>query len=188
MKNASGTAGIHSSKMSRFVELYMSLKRDSTPQTPMKVVVFANLTSTLRLAIRALQEYNPLYDDAHVYVHAGISSGRVREDLYTKFRTQDDVEALFMTIKLGSVGLNLTEANTVIMLEPWYSYAALYQAEGRVHRIGQMKPVHVYYFIGRDTVEERIYNIAQRKKSLSQEVTNSCDESLKSTDFQFLFQ
>ena len=89
-----------------------------------------------------------------------------------------------MTLKLGSVGLNLTEACNVIFLEPWYSYSALSQGECRVHRIGQVKPVSVYYLLGRDSLEERVYKIAMDKKQLANDIYYEQDYKLGVQDMQ----
>ena len=187
VQNRDGTAGLRSSKMRAFVEFMGKLRSNATETHPMKVVVFANLTSTLRLAIASMTLENPEYDTKHAFVHGGISSSQKREESFTKFRTRADVEALYMTLKVGSIGLNLTEADTVIFLEPWYSYSTLAQGECRVHRIGQMRPVNIYYFLAKDSAEERVYRIAQTKKELAEDVAKcKQDAKLASSDMQFI--
>lgn len=167
-----GPAGVRSSKMRCLVSLVASL-----PPTA-KVVVFANYTSTLRLAVAALSDSWPTgrkdFDARHVLIH-GRMPQRTRETSYTRFRADPGTQFLFMTLKLGSVGLNLAEADTVILLETWYCPAALSQAEGRVHRIGQVRPVNVFYLLGKATVEERIYRIALDKKLIADHVFRAAD-------------
>lgn len=166
-----GEAGIYSSKLKTLVELWKTLREQATAAHPLKVVVFANQVCMLRLTIAAMEHAFPDFKDRHVFVHGGIFSVRRREDLFTHFRLNKQVEALFMTTGLGSIGLNLSEADKVIFLEPWYTYAMLHQAESRVHRINQIHPVHVYYLLAKDSAEERAYQIAQEKKELAESLT-----------------
>lgn len=72
-----------------------------------------------------------------------------------------------ISLKAGGVGLNLTEADYVFILDPWWNPAAELQALNRAHRIGQDKKVFVYRFVTKDTVEEKIVQLQQRKKDLA---------------------
>lgn len=153
-------AGVRSSKMTAFVDLIMSLPRDE------KIVVFAHFGSTLQVAIAALVERQPSLGREHVHLY-GSQKVVERDAALTAFRTRADIRFLFVTMALGSNGLNLTESCKVVMLEPWYSYARLYQAESRVHRIGQTREVDIYYLLARSSVEERVYNTAQMKKAMT---------------------
>jgi len=186
IKVRDGPAGIGSSKMVCFANTMNQLQAEADEKNPLKVVVFANYTSTLRLSISAMQARDPNYDQKHVFVHGGVTSAHKREEMYTKFRMDPEVETLYMTLKLGSIGLNLSEANKVMMLEPWYSYSALHQAESRVHRIGQMRPVDVYYFMATESAEERVYRIAQSKKELAEDIANQRDFKLGMKEMEFI--
>jgi SNF2 family DNA or RNA helicase len=168
VKNRMGSAGIGSSKMKTFVQL-MSFLKTNHPNS--KIVVFANYASTLRLAEEAMRQHDADFEQQHVLVTGKVTSARAREDLYNAFRTDPAVRSLFMTLRLGNQGLNFTEAHVVIMLEVWYSYSALHQGECRVYRLGQKKDVHVYYLIGRNSIEERVYRIAMEKKKLADDIT-----------------
>jgi SNF2 family DNA or RNA helicase len=72
-----------------------------------------------------------------------------------------------ISIKAGGVGLNLTQADYVFILDPWWNPAVEQQAIDRTHRIGQDKKVFIYKFISKDTVEEKILALQRRKKSLA---------------------
>jgi SNF2 family DNA or RNA helicase len=87
-----------------------------------------------------------------------------------KFRHNDAVQLFFMTTQSGGVGLTLTEANFVLILDPWWNPFKELQATGRAHRIGQEKPVHVVRFIAKDTIEEKILQLQNRKKGISDSV------------------
>lgn len=71
-----------------------------------------------------------------------------------------------ISLKAGGVGLNLTNADYVFLLDPWWNRAAEEQAISRAHRIGQRRSVFVYRFISRDTLEEQILDMQDRKQSL----------------------
>jgi SNF2 family DNA or RNA helicase len=77
---------------------------------------------------------------------------------------------LLISLKAGGVGLNLTAAEYVFVLDPWWNPAAEAQAIDRAHRIGQTKPVFAYRLIARDTVEERIAELQQKKRALADSV------------------
>ena len=173
-----GPSGIGSSKNLKFISLMTELGASGD-----KIVVFANYTSTVKLAIHAMCKHFREFKDQHVFVHGSLNA-REREVRYTKFREGDGVKVLFMTLKVGSVGLNLTEACKLVFLEPWYSYAALQQGEARVHRIGQTKPVDIYYLLGSNTVEERVYRIAERKRQTSEDLKSDHDKIIASNTLE----
>ncbi len=82
-----------------------------------------------------------------------------------------------ISLKAGGVGLNLTAADYVFLLDPWWNPAAEAQAINRAHRIGQEKTVFTYKFITKETVEEKILALQQRKLDLANELVTS-DESI----------
>lgn len=90
-----------------------------------------------------------------------------REKVLSEFKNNDDVNVFLISLKAGGVGLNLTEADYVFMLDPWWNPAAEMQAINRAHRIGQNKNVFVYRFISKDTVEEKILTLQEKKKALA---------------------
>jgi SNF2 family DNA or RNA helicase len=75
---------------------------------------------------------------------------------------------LLASLKAGGLGLNLTAADCVFILDPWWNPAAEDQAADRAHRIGQNRPVIVYRLVAEDTVEERIIALQQKKRALSE--------------------
>ena len=90
-----------------------------------------------------------------------------------------------ISLKAGGVGLNLTEADTVIHYDPWWNPAAENQATDRAHRIGQDKPVFVYKLIAENTLEEKILDMQVKKQLLAEgsyEFINQGDQLQFSTD------
>lgn len=89
---------------------------------------------------------------------------RARE--VARFQQEPNVQAFFMTVKAGGVGLNLTAADYVFLLDPWWNPAAEAQAIARAHRIGQTRPVTALRFLSRETIEEKILQLQEKKKKL----------------------
>jgi SNF2 family DNA or RNA helicase len=77
---------------------------------------------------------------------------------------------LLVTLKAGGLGLNLTAADYVFLLDPWWNPAAEAQAIDRAHRIGQTRPVFAYRMVARGTVEERVLALQREKRAVAQEL------------------
>jgi SNF2 family DNA or RNA helicase len=103
-----------------------------------------------------------------------------RQSLVRRFQTDNDVKAFIMTLKTGGTGLNLTAADYIFILDPWWNSAAEAQAIDRSHRIGQVNPVFCFRLIARDTIEERIVELQKRKTDLAGALLSDDAGSLKS--------
>jgi SNF2 family DNA or RNA helicase len=86
----------------------------------------------------------------------------------------------------GNMGLNLTAADYVILFDPWWNTAVQQQAIDRTHRIGQTKKVFAYKMICRDTIEEKILNLQERKKQLSDSLIGGEDSFVKNLSMEDL--
>lgn len=124
-----------------------------------RVLVFSQIVEMLELVAEDLRE-------------AGIGfetlTGRTRDrgDVLARFR-DGDAPVFLISLKAGGVGLTLTEADTVILYDPWWNPAVERQAMDRAHRIGQEKPVFVHRLVAVGTVEERILALQDRKQALA---------------------
>lgn len=94
-------------------------------------------------------------------------STRDRERVIDSFRNNDNIKVFLISLKAGGVGLNLTEADYVFILDPWWNPASEIQALSRAHRIGQEKRVFVHRYISGDTIEEKILRLQERKSKLA---------------------
>jgi DNA repair protein RAD5 len=94
----------------------------------------------------------------------GSISQKARALVLNEFRDAKGFCVLLISLKAGGVGLNLTSAKRVFMMDPWWSYAVEAQAIDRVHRMGQEDEVKVYRFIVNNSVEERMLRVQDRKK------------------------
>lgn len=89
-----------------------------------------------------------------------------RAQILTQFLEDDDTTVLLISLKLGGAGLNLTRANHVLLVEPWWNPGVEIQAIERVHRIGQTRPVKVTRFICAGSVEEKMIKLQEYKKGI----------------------
>ena len=89
-----------------------------------------------------------------------------REQVIDRFQGDADCQFFLISLKAGGVGLNLTAADYVFVLDPWWNVAAEEQAIARSHRIGQQRPVFVYRFVSENTLEQQILTIQERKQTL----------------------
>ena len=93
---------------------------------------------------------------------------RVKErlNLINEFNSNKDVKLFLISLKAGGTGINLTSADMVIHYDPWWNLSVENQATDRTHRIGQTKKVQVYKMITKNSIEENIYDLQQRKEEL----------------------
>lgn len=125
-----------------------------------KVVIFFNFIAGIELVGERLTETGIDYATM-------TGSTRDRRAVVERFQNDAGCRVLLMTLKTGGVGLNLTVADTVYIVEPWWNKAAEEQAINRLHRIGQKAKVMSYALITRDTIEEKIRLLQQQKQDLA---------------------
>ena len=103
-----------------------------------------------------------------------------RKDQVERFNKDPELKIFLISIKAGGLGLNLTEADYVFILDPWWNPAVEQQAIDRAHRIGQKKKVFTYKFITRNTVEEKILQLQKHKLKLSENLISTEESIVKS--------
>ncbi len=138
-----------------------------------KMLIFTNFLATIEYVAADLEQRGIQH-----LVMTGATSNR--EALVKQFQTNAEINVFLMTLKTGGVGLNLTAADTVFIFDPWWNTAAELQAIDRTHRIGQDKTVFTYKLIARDSIEEKIVELQNRKKQLFDTVISSDGAGLKS--------
>jgi hypothetical protein len=155
---------IPSSKTQAFLELVANLRESGH-----RALVFSQFTSHLALVREELDKTGIPY----LYLD-GSTTAQVRSKLVKQFQTGD--EPLFLiSLKAGGLGLNLTAADYVIHLDPWWNPAIEDQASDRAHRIGQQRPVTVYRLIAAGTIEEKILRLHQNKRSMADALLQDAD-------------
>lgn len=130
-------------------------------------LVFSQFTRFLSLVRKRLDEEGIEY----CYLDGRT---RKREEVIRRFK-QGDAPVFLISLKSGGFGLNLTEADYCFLLDPWWNPAVEAQAIDRTHRIGQTRPVNVYRLIARDTIEEKVVELARRKSQLFKSVMDEGD-------------
>jgi DNA repair protein RAD16 len=121
---------------------------------------------------------------------SGHMSVDVRDDVIKSFQENPSVKVLLISLKAGGVALNLTVANYLFLLDPWWNPAAEDQAIDRIHRIGQHKPIRAVRFIIEDSIEERILKLQEKKKLVFNSTVGADAGSLAKLtvdDLRFLF-
>jgi superfamily II DNA or RNA helicase/predicted nucleic acid-binding Zn finger protein len=146
----------HSPKLQEFREILTELAIEENR----KVVVFSEYERMTYLAGEELRKLGIGF----VSLHGGVPS-RQRGALIEKFRN-DSACKVFLSTDAGGVGLNLQAASAVVNFEPPWNPARLEQRIGRVHRLGQSRPVHVVHMLTTDSIEERVWETLRLKKSL----------------------
>jgi len=128
-------------------------------QSGEKVLVFSSFVEHLKL-------YRTYLDDRNIQYCYLDGSTKDRKEQVEKFQKDDAYPVFLLSLKAGGVGLNLTSASYVFLLDPWWNPAAEAQAFDRAHRIGQRKKVFVYKFITQNTIEEKILKLQDEKRKL----------------------
>lgn len=130
-----------------------------------KMLVFSSFVRDLELIGAELTKHNIRY-----ITLTGKSTNR--SAIINEFQNDESISVFLISLKAGGVGLNLTQADYVLMLNPWWNPQAEKQAIDRAHRIGQTKHVFVYRFITRNTIEEKIAQLQEKKRQLADTFIN----------------
>jgi SNF2 family DNA or RNA helicase len=140
-----------------------------------KVLVFANFLNALDLISEDLEK-------AGIKHLLMTGATRDRKTLIERFQNDHNYKVFLMTLKTGGLGLNLTAADFIFIFDPWWNKAAENQAIDRAHRIGQDKTVFSYKLITKNTIEEKILQLQDRKVELFDSVISNDGASIKSLD------
>jgi SNF2 family DNA or RNA helicase len=150
-----------------------------------KALVFSQFLGMLALIKEKLKEQNIPFE-----YFDGSTSSLDREKAIQNFQNNDECRVFLISLKAGGVGLNLTAADYVYIVDPWWNPAVEQQAIDRTHRIGQTKNIFAYRMICIDTIEDKILQLQERKRILAKELIS--DESafvkaLSKADVEYLF-
>jgi non-specific serine/threonine protein kinase len=150
-----------------------------------KMLVFSQFTEMLALIREEMDESKIKY----CYLDGGTPALQRKEQVEI-FQNQGNINVFLISLKAGGVGLNLTEADYVYIVDPWWNPAVEQQAIDRTHRIGQKNKIFAYKMICKDTVEEKIIQLQEKKMSISKEIVQEDTaffKSLSKEDIGFLF-
>ncbi len=147
-----------------------------------KALVFSQFTSFLKIVRDRLDSNGIAYE----YLDGATSDRQARVE---RFQSDPDCQLFLVSLKAGGLGLNLTAAEYVFILDPWWNPAVEAQAVDRAHRIGQTRQVFVYRLIARDTVEEKVLELQKSKRDLAAGIIgadHSTIRNLRSEDLELL--
>ena len=150
-----------------------------------KALIFSQFLGMLSLIKEKLKEQNIPFE-----YFDGSTSPTEREKAIQNFQNNDDCRVFLISLKAGGVGLNLTAADYVYIVDPWWNPAVEQQAIDRTHRIGQTKNIFAYRMICLDTIEDKILQLQERKKILAKELIadeTSFVKALTKADVEYLF-
>ncbi len=150
-----------------------------------KMLVFSQFTEMLALIRTEMDESNIKY----CYLDGSTPAAQRKEQVEI-FQNQKNINVFLISLKAGGVGLNLTEADYVYIVDPWWNPAVEQQAIDRTHRIGQKNKIFAYKMICKDSVEEKIMLLQEKKLLVSKEIVQEDSaffKSLTKDDIGFLF-
>lgn len=157
-------AGIRSSKLALFGDVVSELLENGH-----RALVFSQFVAHLAL----VRDYLDEHDISYQYLD-GSTRPAERKRAVAAFQA-GEADLFLISLKAGGTGLNLTAANYVIHLDPWWNPAVEDQASDRAHRIGQQRPVTVYRLVTEDTIEQKIVDLHRRKRDLADSLLEGSD-------------
>jgi len=166
-----------SSKLDAFLEILEELRENGH-----RALVFSQFTDHLALVRRHLETMGIVYQ----YLDGRTPAGR-RHQAIDAFNAGEG-DLFLISLKAGGTGLNLTAADYVIHLDPWWNPAVEDQASSRAHRLGQQRPVTVYRLVARDTIEARIVDLHRTKRSLADGILEGSNVALGSEELMRLLR
>ncbi|HET9055600.1 MAG TPA: SNF2-related protein [Chitinophagaceae bacterium] len=150
-----------------------------------KALIFSQFLGMLALIKEKLKEQNVLFE-----YFDGSTATLERQRAIDNFQNNEECRVFLISLKAGGVGLNLTAADYVYIVDPWWNPAVEQQAIDRTHRIGQTKNIFAYRMICKDTIEDKILQLQERKRSLAKELIAddaTFVKSLTRADVEYLF-
>ncbi|KAL2613152.1 hypothetical protein R1flu_024844 [Riccia fluitans] len=162
-------------------ELFDMLNKDPAA----KAIIFSQFTAMLELIGHCL-----LKSGIKFVKLDGSMSMQTRDQMIDSFTHDVETKVFLMSLKAGGVALNLTVASHVFLMDPWWNPAVEQQAQDRIHRLGQYKPVRVIRFVIENTIEERILKLQEKKQLVFEGTVGGSAEALgklTEDDLRFLF-
>src|SRR3954464_4824329 len=150
-----------------------------------KALIFSQFLGMLALIREKLEQLGVKYE-----YFDGSTSAPDREKAIQAFQNNEETRVFLISLKAGGVGLNLTAADYVYIVDPWWNPAVEQQAIDRTHRIGQTKNIFAYRMICKDTIEDKIIQLQEKKRALAKDIISddaSFVKALTREDVEYLF-
>ncbi len=165
-------------EVSAKAEMLMELVEEAL-ESGHKILVFSQFVEMLKLI-------RPCFDERGIVYEYMDGKTKERQKIVDRFNEDPRVKAFLISLKTGGTGLNLTAADTVILVDPWWNPMIENQAIDRTHRIGQTRKVQVFRLITKGTVEEKIMALQQNKLELFQNIIDEGQSVIRMMDAQTL--
>lgn len=165
-----------SGKYEQFLELLSEVVESGE-----KVLLFSQFTSMLDIFEKELNKQKIKYTRLD-------GSTKDRQEVVEQFQTNPDIKVFLISLKAGGVGLNLTAASVVFLYDPWWNPMVEKQAMDRAHRIGQEKTVNIYKFITKNSIEEKILKLQERKGNLFENLVTENAGFMKRLEWEDLME
>ena len=146
-----------------------------------KLLIFSSFVKALEIVEIMLKKHGVKY-----LMLTGDTKIDVRNESVRMFNSDKEIKVFLISLKAGGTGLNLTAADTVIHLDPWWNTAAMDQASDRAHRIGQLRNVEVIKLVCEDSIEQRVIELQNMKKDLIDKFISNDDSSITNFDLKDL--
>lgn len=169
--------------VSEKLENTVSLVKDAM-ENGHKILIFSVFTKSLEHLIKLLKK-----EGIKSYYICGKTPAKERLKMADDFNKKDDVKVFLISLKAGGTGLNLTGADFILHLDPWWNVAAENQASDRAHRIGQTRTVNVIKMVCKDSIEEKVLKLQEAKKDLMDKFIGEGEKGvvgLTDEDIEFL--
>ena len=140
-----------------------------------RILLFSGYSSMFPYIQKELDESQIKY-----FMLTGKTKITDRMDLVNEFNANDDIKVFLISLKAGGTGLNLIGADVVIHYDPWWNLSVERQATDRAYRIGQKKNIQVYNLITKNSIEEKIYELQQKKAKLADDILSTSQTFISS--------
>ncbi|ELQ75342.1 Nucleotide excision repair protein RAD16, partial [Trachipleistophora hominis] len=173
-----------STKIETLIELLYKIQSNARTSSN-KSIIFSQFVNFLEMLSWRLERAG--FRCVKIY---GSMPRSQRKASIESFQNDSNIKIFLISLKAGGLALNLTEANNVFLMDPWWNPAVEEQAMDRIHRIGQFRPIKIYKIIIEDSIESKIIELQKKKKALfNSTVENDCGalEKLEREDLIFLF-
>lgn len=165
-----------SGKYEQFIELL-----NEVTESGKKVLVFSQFTSMLDIFERDLEKMKTPFVRLD-------GSTKNRQEVVDRFNNDERIKVFLISLKAGGVGLNLTSASAVFLYDPWWNPMAEQQAVDRAHRIGQKNTVNIYKFITKNSIEEKILKLQERKGNMFENLVVEDNGFVKRLEWEDLME
>jgi SNF2 family DNA or RNA helicase len=181
LKDEEDFHNVSSVKINQLIELLTTNLKDN------KIIVFSQFLGTMELLKKEFKQ-----NGIRFLSFSGSTKSAKRMEMVEEFQDQNStIQVFLLSLMAGNSGINLTNANYVFLVEPWWNKAVQQQAIDRTHRIGQNQHVFAYNMICKDTIEEKIIILQNKKQFISDEVISTDEnfvKNLNEEDIAFLFE